>query len=158
METRANYLMVGSFVLVLAAGLVVFVLWLAKVQFDVKFDRYDILYDGSVTGLKVGSPVRYRGVRVGEVIEISLDPARPEQVQVTIEVESETPVRSDTVATLEIEGLTGGLYVLLSDTTLAAPPLWARGGRSSPRGRRPCSRSWRGRPSWCRRSITCCKA
>jgi len=132
METRANYLMVGSFVLVFAAGLVVFVLWLAKVQFDVKFDRYDILYDGSVTGLKVGSPVRYRGVRVGEVIKISLDPAHPEQVQITIEVESATPVRGDTVATLEIEGLTGGLYVLLSDTTLAAPPLIAGEGQRRP--------------------------
>ncbi|MFQ5774966.1 MAG: MlaD family protein [Kiloniellaceae bacterium] len=123
METRANYLMVGAFVLALAAGLVVFVLWLAKFQFDVQFTRYDIHFGGSVTGLKVGSPVRYRGVRVGEVIDVSLDPELPEQVQVTIEIDAKTPVRSDTIATLEIEGLTGGLYVLLSGTTTEAPPL-----------------------------------
>lgn len=128
METRANYLMVGGFVLLLAAGLVIFVLWLAKFQFDVRFDRYDIRYEGSVTGLKVGSPVRYRGVRVGEVTDVTLDPKRPNQVLVTVEVEARTPVRSDTYATLELEGLTGGLYVLLSGTTLDAAPLEKKQG------------------------------
>ena len=125
METRANYIMVGSFVLLLAFGLVGFVIWLAKFQFDVQFDRYDILYEGSVTGLRVGSPVRYRGVRAGEVIEVRLNPARPDLVAITIEVEAATPVRANTEATLEMEGLTGGLYVLLSGTTTDAPELEA---------------------------------
>ncbi len=129
METRANYLFVGGFVIALALGLVVFVLWLAKFQFDVQFSRYDIHYEGSVTGLKVGSPVRYRGVRTGEVIGIGLDGARPDRVTVTIEVEAQTPVRSDTVATMEIEGLTGGLYVLLGETTSDSPPLEIQPGQ-----------------------------
>ena len=132
METRANYLMVGGFVLLLAAGLLGFVLWLAKFQFDTQFSRYDILYESSVTGLKVGSPVRYRGVSVGEVINVGLDPDRPHLVAITVEVEAETPVRADTIATLEIEGLTGGLYVLLQDTTLAAPPLQKEPGQARP--------------------------
>lgn len=132
METRANYIMVGSFVLILAAGLVAFVLWLAKFQFDVQFSRYDIQYEGSVTGLRVGSPVRYRGVNVGEVTNIGLDPAHPDRVSITIEIDSKTPVRADTVATLEIEGLTGGLYVLLGETTLEAPPLEAKPGQPRP--------------------------
>ena len=132
METRANYIMVGSFVMLLAFGLVGFVLWLAKFQFDVQFNRYDINYTGSVTGLRVGSPVRYRGVRVGEVSKVGLFPGRPDLVSITIEVEAETPVRSDTEATLEIEGLTGGLYVLLSGTTAEAPPLTAEPGQPRP--------------------------
>jgi len=132
METRANYLLVGTFVLALTVGLVVFVVWLAKFQFDTEFARYDIRFTGSVTGLQTGSPVRYSGVRVGEVIDIRLEPDHPEQVAVTIEIEAKTPIRSDTVATLEIEGLTGGLYVLLSGTTLAAPPLKAKPGERRP--------------------------
>ncbi len=132
METRANYLMVGGFVLTLAVGLLVFVMWLAKFQFDTQFSRYDIHYEGSVTGLKIGSPVRYRGVRVGEVIDIGLDPARPERITITVEVEAQTPVRGDTVATLEIEGLTGGLYVLLGATTLESPPLTKAPGQRRP--------------------------
>ncbi len=132
METRASYLLVGTFVLAFAAGLVVFVIWLAKVQFDTEFARYDVRFKGSVTGLNVASPVRYSGVRVGEVIEISLRPDHPEEVHVTIEVDSKTPVRSDTVATVEIEGLTGGLYVLLIGKSPDAPPLAAAPGERYP--------------------------
>ncbi len=132
METRASYLLVGTFVLAFAAGLVVFVIWLAKFQFDTEFARYDIRFTGSVTGLGTASPVRYSGVRVGEVIEISLSPDRPEEVQVTVEIDSKTPVRSDTVATLELEGLTGGLYVLLIGKSPEAPPLTAAPGARYP--------------------------
>jgi len=132
METRANYLMVGTFVLALAAGLVVFVLWLAKFQFDTEFARYDIIYKGSVTGLRIGSPVRYSGVRVGEVIDIRLNSQQPDQVQITAEIDGTTPVRADSIATLEIEGLTGGLYVLLSGGAPEAPPLVAAPGQDRP--------------------------
>ena len=132
METRASYLLVGSFVLAFAAGLVVFVIWFAKFQFDTEFARYDIPFKGSVTGLSQASPVRYSGVRVGEVIEISLVPDRPDEVRVTIEVDSKTPVRSDTVATLELEGLTGGLAVLLIGKAPDSPPLEAEPGQRYP--------------------------
>jgi phospholipid/cholesterol/gamma-HCH transport system substrate-binding protein len=124
--------LVGIFVISLMAGLVVFVIWLAKFQFEAEFARYDIYFKGSVTGLNLGSPVRYSGVRVGEVIDVSLKPDLPDQVQITIEVDQKTPVRSDTVATLEIEGLTGGLYVLLIGKTRDAPPLEAAPGQRHP--------------------------
>ncbi|NIA68166.1 MCE family protein [Pelagibius litoralis] len=123
METRANYIMVGLFVLLLAFGLLGFVLWLAKFQFDTDFARYDIIFESAVTGVKEGSPVRYNGVRVGEVISVDLDDDRPTAIRVRIEVEKRTPVRSDSEAVLELEGLTGGRYVLLTGGSPDAPPL-----------------------------------
>lgn len=123
METRANYLLVGGFVLAIVAGFMVFVVWFAKFQFDVEFRRYQIVFDGSVTGLSPGSPVRYSGVRVGEVTEVRLDRDNPQRVRTTIEVEAGTPIREDTMASLELQGLTGGLYVLLSGGSADAPPL-----------------------------------
>ncbi len=129
METRANYLMVGAFVLALITGLTVFVVWFGKFQFDQKFKRYDILFHGSVTGLDLGSAVRYSGVRVGEVIVVRLEPEHPEFVRVRIEVEDDTPVRQNTVASLELEGLTGGRYVLLSVGQAAAEPLLPKPGQ-----------------------------
>lgn len=132
METRANYLLVGGFVLALMAGFMVFVVWFAKFQFDVEFHRYQIVFDGSVTGLSAGSPVRYSGVRVGEVIDVRLDPEDPQRVRTTIEVEAGTPIRADTVASLELQGLTGGLYVLLSGGSATAPPLEPRPGETLP--------------------------
>jgi len=132
METRASYLLVGTFVLAFVAGLVVFVIWLAKFQFDTEFARYDVHFKGSVTGLSLASPVRYSGVRIGEVVEISLLPDRPDEVRVTIETDAKTPVRADTVATLELEGLTGGLAILLIGKSPDAPPLEAAPGQRYP--------------------------
>ena len=109
METRANYLLVGLFVILFALGFLGFVIWLAKVQIDTTFAYYDIVYRGSVTGLKEGSPVRFSGVRVGQAVTVRLDPADPSQVRITIEVDRLTPVRSDTEASLEFEGLTEGV-------------------------------------------------
>jgi phospholipid/cholesterol/gamma-HCH transport system substrate-binding protein len=132
METRANYILVGGFVLVLVTGLLAFVVWFAKLQFDTEFSRYEIVFEGSVTGLNLGSPVRYSGVRVGEVVAIRLEPDSPQKVRGTIEVVAGTPIRQDTVASLELEGLTGGLYVLLSGGAADSPPLVTQSGESLP--------------------------
>ena len=132
METRANYLLVGGFVLAFTAGLLGFVLWLAKFEFDTEVARYDILFEGSVTGLQAGSAVRYHGVRVGEVIEIRLDRMMLGQVKATIEVQADTPVVAGTTASLELQGLTGGLYVLLSGGSVEDPPLTAKADQKYP--------------------------
>jgi len=128
METRANNLLVGSFVLLILAGTTVFFLWLAKFQFDAVFNRYDIEFEGSVSGLKVGSSVELNGILVGEVIDIRIDPEQVENVIVTIEVPAETPVREDTLVSLQIKGLTGGITVQLAGGTQNAAPLLAKPG------------------------------
>ncbi|MGE0256247.1 MAG: MlaD family protein [Alphaproteobacteria bacterium] len=132
METRANHLLVGSFVLVLFAGLIVFAIWLAKFQFDREFARYDIYFTGQINGLSEGSQVVYRGIPVGEVSEISIDPDNLERVVVTIEVKADTPVREDTQAQLEMRGITGGVMVQLAGGTRDAPVLQRRTGQRHP--------------------------
>ena len=132
METRANYLMVGAFVVLFTLGVIGFVIWLAKFQTDTAFVRYDIFFQGSVTGLKESSPVRYNGVTVGEVVFIGLDRDNPSQVRALVEVEDITPVRVDTVASLALEGLTGGRYILLSGGALGSAPLEAQDGEKRP--------------------------
>lgn len=129
METRANYLLVGTFVLLILVGITVFFLWLARFQFDVEFTRYDIRFQGSVSGLKVGSSVELNGVLVGEVIYIQIDPEHVETVLVTIEVPSTTPVRKNTLAKLQIKGITGGVNIQLAGGTQEAPPLLPKPGK-----------------------------
>ena len=123
METRASYVAVGTFVLALAAGAVVFVIWLARYQGQLEYAFYDILFPGSVTGLQVDGTVRFRGITVGRVADIRIDDSNIELVRVTIEVERSTPVRDDSVASLEIQGITGVAYVLLSGGSNSAAPL-----------------------------------
>jgi len=123
METRASHIAVGTFVLLLLLGLVGFVVWISKFQTEADLKRYDILFEESVTGLELDSNVRYRGVPVGRVRDIRIDPENIERIRVTIEVRGDTPVKVDTKASLELQGLTGGIYVLLNQGTQGAAPL-----------------------------------
>ncbi len=120
METRANYLLVGSFVLVLGIGLLVFVVWLVGSQQGGGSKRYLILYEGSVTGLREGGAVRLNGVKVGSVASIELDLKRLGTVRIVVDVNARVPIKTDTIASLELEGLTGGRYILLAGGTTAA--------------------------------------
>jgi len=132
METRANYVMVGSFVLVVLAGIFVAILWLAHTQFNQQFVNYDIYFTGSVTGLSVGAPVNLNGVQVGRVTKISLDPVNPDQVRVTIEADAQAPIKSDSVASMELTGITGIYYIEISGGTREAPPLARQEGQQNP--------------------------
>ncbi|WP_448204198.1 MlaD family protein [Azospirillum sp. sgz302134] len=117
METRASYILVGSFVLAILAGLFVFTVWVAKVQLEETRQPYYIYFTGSVTGLQEGSPVRYRGIPVGTVTDVRLDPNDVSRVRVTVEVQEGTPIKTDSIASLEVQGITGGAYVQISGGT-----------------------------------------
>jgi len=121
METRAAYAMVGAFVLALLMGLAVAVLWIAHGQFAKSNTRYDIYFASVTTGLADGSPVRISGVEVGRVIAVALDPQHAGRVRVTIEVVVDAPIRSDSVASIELTGLTGGAAVEITPGSANAP-------------------------------------
>ncbi|MGH6643801.1 MlaD family protein [Hypericibacter sp.] len=121
METRAHHLAVGLFVLVLIAALAGFVIWISKFNGEQNYAYYTVRFSEDVTGLSVDGPVRYRGVTVGRVTDIRIDPDNPIFVRITIQVSPDTPVVTDTVASLEAQGITGVLYVLLKGGTQGAP-------------------------------------
>lgn len=128
METRASHLVVGLFVLVLSIGATIFGVWLAQRNVDRTFAEYEIVFPGSVFGLQQGSQVVFRGVPVGRVTSIRIDPADSDQVLVEIEVDQATPVAIDTYAVLVPQGVTGLLVVELRGGDRSAPPRTAERG------------------------------
>ncbi len=132
METRASYILVGSFVLAFVAGAFAIVTWFAKTEFDRKPAQYHVYFTESVTGLEVGSPVRYRGVAVGSVADIRIDLKNVERVRVTLEVAAETPIKQDTFASLGLQGITGAAYVQLGGGTQESATLVAKEGEPLP--------------------------
>lgn len=132
METRARYVAVGSFVIILLMGFVGFLIWMAKVQPAGQYNTYNIDFVGSVTGLSAGSPVNYRGVPVGNVATIKLNPQNPDVVRVVVNVDKALTLRADTVASLEMQGITGFVFVQLSATSAASPPLQIKPGADHP--------------------------
>ena len=119
-----NYALVGAFVLLLGAVLIGGVLWIASGgTLQKKYDHYLAIEDESVAGLNLNAPVKYNGVEVGKVSDIHLDPANPERVRLTFAIERGTPVKTDTVAVMKTQGLTGIAYVELGGGSHDASPL-----------------------------------
>jgi phospholipid/cholesterol/gamma-HCH transport system substrate-binding protein len=123
MEIRASYLIVGAVVLALLAGVAAFSTWLVRGDVDRNVARYEIAFSGSVSGLPEGGQVLYRGIPVGRVAEIRIDPDNVENVLVEVDIDRATPIKADTVATLEFQGLTGIAYVQLRGGTQASARL-----------------------------------
>lgn len=132
METRASYLLVGIFALIAMLGFAIAVIWMAGFNLRDDAMRYDIFFKGSVSGLKEGNAVRYRGIPVGVVTSMEINPDNVEEVRVTIEIPQKTPVKEDTAAALEYQGITGVGYIELSGGTQQAPLLEAKGGEARP--------------------------
>jgi phospholipid/cholesterol/gamma-HCH transport system substrate-binding protein len=137
METKANYVAVGAFVLLCMLGLVVTLLWLANVQYSQEYVYYQTSFKGPVTGLGNGTTVRYNGIDVGRVTDLNFDPNDPQRVVVKLQLKPNLHIREDSEASIESEGLTGGSYVEVSGGTKKSPELTAPPGqvpviRSSP--------------------------
>lgn len=132
METRASYLIVGIFVIAGFTGLVFAAMWITGTRADRSMAVYDIYFEGSVTGLAPGNSVQYRGIPVGSVIGMRIDPENVEKILVTIEIDATTPIKADTEATLAMQGITGMSFVQLAGGTQSAADLVAPPGRGRP--------------------------
>src|ERR1700761_5700530 len=132
METKANYVAVGAFVLACVIGLVVTILWLAGAQYSQEYAYYQTYFKGPVTGLGKGTLTRYNGIEVGRVTDLEFDPADPQRVIVTLQVRPGLNIREDSEASIESQGLTGGSYVEISGGTAKSPLLTAREGQRFP--------------------------
>lgn len=114
MERDAHYAAVGIATIALMAALAVFVIWLARLSFNNDYDVYDIVFYGPVRGLSEGGEVHFNGIRVGEVTDLNLDPAKGDQVIARIRVDAMTPVRVTSRAQLEPQGITGLNYIQIT--------------------------------------------
>jgi phospholipid/cholesterol/gamma-HCH transport system substrate-binding protein len=116
MEREANYTAVGAFVLLVAALAVAFVYWYSDASEARSWERHEIYFEGSVSGLNVGSTVRYLGVDIGRVVALRIDRRSAARVQVIVDLDSSAPISPRTVAELSFLGVTGLLYIdLLGD-------------------------------------------
>jgi len=114
METKAHHALVGFFVVFLAAAGGFFLLWLSQASFNREFKEIDVVFSGPVRGLTQNSEVRFNGIQVGEVTELGLNPDNPNEVIARVRVDAATPVKVDSVAQLEPQGITGLSYLQIS--------------------------------------------
>ena len=123
MEKNANYALVGLSTIILFIGLIIFVIWLARLRINAEYDLYDVVFQGPVRGLNQGGEVHFNGIKVGEVTKIALDRTNPSRVIARARVSADVPIRVDSYATLEPQGITGVNYVQITSGTPSKPLL-----------------------------------
>jgi phospholipid/cholesterol/gamma-HCH transport system substrate-binding protein len=130
MEPRAHHILIGLFALAAVAGGLIFSLWLNNSDKDRDYFWYEIIFDQGVSGLNEGSPVKFSGIRVGDVVLLRLDPDDPRNVRALVRVYSHVPIRENTQAGLAITNITGSKSIELEGGTPGHPIL--KGSRDNP--------------------------
>lgn len=124
MESRVNYTIVGVFVSIFTLALVGFVFWLGKYGYKEEvFDYYKIYIRDSVSGLHKESSVKFRGVNVGVVNNIKINPQNSEEIEVLIKIAKDTPIKEDNIAIVKSQGITGLSYIELKGGSQNSPLL-----------------------------------
>lgn len=132
METRANYTLVGGLVLGFFLAILIFIIWIVRFGSDSNQVLYDIYYKGSVTGLDVGSTVRYRGVPIGTVKTIKIDAQHSDKILVRVSIDKDVILKTGAIASIEAMGITGTSYVQIHGGPKESPPLTIPEGAQHP--------------------------
>ncbi len=132
MNNKVNYTLVGIIVLVGMSFMLAFAYWMLKPSSESETKTYVIYFDESVLGLNLEAPVKYRGISVGKVTHLRINPKNTEQVEVRISILKSTPIKEDTVARLTAQGITGLTYINLNLGHNHAPELKAKEGQKYP--------------------------
>jgi len=123
MNNKVNYRLIGLSVLFGFLMIFGFTYWLLKPSSQDEMRKYLIYFNESVAGLNINAPVKYRGISVGKVVDLRINPSNIEQVQATVEILKSTPIKETTVAKLTAQGITGLTYINLSLGDNRAPLL-----------------------------------
>lgn len=125
MENKSHAIGAGAFVLVVAALLVALAAWLTRDTGEHRL--FEISSRESVTGLQSQAGVRYKGVTVGRVHSITLDPEVTGNVRIRIGVDASAPITQSTFASLGFQGVTGLAFIQLDDAGESKEPLVSTG-------------------------------
>ena len=132
METRANYVLIGTFTILASVGLLLFALWAAKFSSDRNWRQYQVIFNEPVTGLTEGGTVQYNGISVGTVDKLRLDADDARRVIALLRVQADTPVKVDTRAKLSQQGITGVPFIQLTGGSVGAEHLLPSAGNDIP--------------------------
>ncbi|MBI3441436.1 MAG: MCE family protein [Proteobacteria bacterium] len=126
METERYYFRVGIFCLLVVAALIYYLITFGGGQETKHLTRYAIYFDNSISGLSRGAPVKLKGISVGLVKQIGFVAKENDRILVLVDIADTAPIRKDTVASIEYQGITGATYLALENTQPNEPPIYLK--------------------------------
>ena len=111
MAGKTSKFMVGLFVSLGIIIIVVAIIWVGATKYFEKGNRYVTYFNESVQGLQKDSIVKYRGVEVGRVEQISVAPDN-HLIAVVMKINlRDKNLPQTTIAQLKMAGITGMVFV-----------------------------------------------
>lgn len=132
MDRHVNYVLAGGFVVTVLCIMLGFIFWLVGTHDARSYDRYTLKFHGAVGGVSVGGTVSYRGVEVGNVLDVRFTKDEPDIIRVDIEVDQDTPVNTGTKAALKPQGITGLAFIELSTEKMSDATIEKQEGERYP--------------------------
>ncbi len=123
MENNPRYIIVGLIVVISIISAVLFSFWIHATHRSSNMMLCDIYFAQGVSGLIIGSPVKYQGLLVGSVDSLDLDPENPDKIRVRVHIDRDVPLREGSFASLSITGISGDTYVQISAAQMDKPKL-----------------------------------
>lgn len=124
MESKVNYTLVGTFVLLMSGLLIAFAFWLGKYNDSANtYTKYKVYLTESAAGLAPEAAVKFNGVDVGKVESIRINPQNSEEIELILKVKKNTPIRTDSKAMLKFFGITGLAFIEIKGGSRLSPLL-----------------------------------
>lgn len=123
MDSRASYVMVGTFFVLISFALIGFIFWLSKYGDESGLKSYYVVMSESVSGLNPQASVKYMGVNVGSVDSMQINPSNTKEVLLLLHVNESVPIKEDTLASLKFYGMTGLAFIELHGGSNKSPTL-----------------------------------
>ncbi len=132
METKANHLVIGGFVLLMVGAAFAFIYWIENFMNGGSARYYNVEFNGSVQGLAEAGSVLFNGLRVGSVKSLAIMPEDTRKVRAVIAIGEDTPVRENSRARISQQGLAGWVALEITPGTPDSPLLQAKTGEEYP--------------------------
>lgn len=132
MTPKSKNILVGFFVVGLTIGAIAFTTWLGSTAIREEMDTFVAYLDEAVSGLSPNSPVKYKGVTIGQVELIEINPKNSNQVALTLKIKKGTPIKEDSTLVLTSQGITGLQYIEITGGSEDIPLLTKKRGEAYP--------------------------
>lgn len=124
MENKARYTLVGLFIVTFLISLIIFILWQTKYKFnETKSYEYRVYTTKSVAGLNKNSFVEYKGLSIGTVSDIKINPKNLQQIEIILKIDNPSMIKENSFATIQSQGITGNKNIEISGGTTEAKDL-----------------------------------
>ena len=119
MERNVNYILIGAIFCALSVAMIAFIFWIGRLGIDERRMRiYHVYTSDEVGAISVNTPVKYKGISVGNVVSMGFKKGDVDVVQIDVGINKKIPVKEGSELVIDSDGFVGMSYLNLKQNEL----------------------------------------